>query len=83
MNRLATEKKLSSLEKTKEFILWSELCSIENDMLTSTFKLKRNVAAKVFKPQIDQMYELVTKMENERAAEEERKAPADAKGTRF
>jgi len=50
MNRLATEKKLSSLEKPKEFILWSELCSIENDMLTSTFKLKRNVAAKVFKP---------------------------------
>jgi len=50
MLRLATEKKLSSLEKPKETILWPELCSVENDMLTSTFKMKRNVTQKVFKP---------------------------------
>lgn len=56
MVRLATEKKLTSLEKPKQFILWHEPCSIENNLITSTFKLKRNVAKEHFKPQIDQMY---------------------------
>ena len=53
---LAKEKKLSSLEKPREFILWSDLFSVDNDLLTSTFKLKRNVAAKYFEPQIAEMY---------------------------
>lgn len=44
MMRLAAEKKLSSLEKPKQFILSPELFSIENNLLTPTFKLKRNVA---------------------------------------
>ena len=70
MNKLATEKKLSSLEKPKEFILWPELCSVENNLLTSTFKMKRNVAKEVFKTQIDEMYVKVT------AAEEARDAAA-------
>jgi len=30
--------------------------SVENDMLTPTFKLKRNIAAKVYKEKIDLMY---------------------------
>ena len=59
MMRLATEKKLSSLEKPKEFILWPELCSIENNLVTSTFKMKRNVAKEHFMPQIDAMYAIV------------------------
>ena len=63
MVRLATEKKLTSLEKPKQFILWHEPCSIENNLITSTFKLKRNVAKEHFKPQIDQMYELVANAE--------------------
>lgn len=56
MMRLAKEKKLSSLEKPKEFVLWHEPCSVENNLITSTFKLKRNVAKEHFKPQIDVMY---------------------------
>ena len=44
MQKLATEKKLSSLERPKQFILWPELCSLENNLITPTFKLKRNVA---------------------------------------
>ena len=63
---MATEKKLSSLEKPKEFILWPELCSVENNLLTSTFKMKRNVAKEVFKTQIDAMYEKVTQAEEAR-----------------
>jgi long-subunit acyl-CoA synthetase (AMP-forming) len=50
MMKLAAEKKLSSLEKPREFILWPELCSVENDLLTSTFKMKRNVAKDRFMP---------------------------------
>ena len=44
MLRLATENKLSSLEKPKEFCLHHEQFSLENNALTSTFKMKRNVA---------------------------------------
>ena len=56
MLRIAKEKKLSSLEKPKEFVLHHELFSIENNMLTSTFKMKRNVAKEVKMPMIDEMY---------------------------
>jgi len=65
--KIAVEKKLSSLEKPKEFMLWSELFSIENNLITSTFKLKRNVAKTVFKPQIDAMYQVVQAAEANRA----------------
>ena len=54
--RLATTKKLSSLERPKEFVLWHVLCSVENNLLTSTFKMKRNVAKELFMPQIEAMY---------------------------
>ena len=66
MNRLATEKKLSSLERPKQFILWHELCSVENNLLTSTFKMKRNVAKDVFMPKIEEMYVLQTAAEEAR-----------------
>jgi long-chain acyl-CoA synthetase len=45
---LATKNKLSSLEKPKDIFITSEEFTIENELLTPTFKLKRNVAAKVF-----------------------------------
>ena len=46
--QIATEHKLNSLEKPKEIFLYPEPFSVENDILTPTFKLKRNVAAKFF-----------------------------------
>lgn len=54
--QLATKNKLSSLEKPKEITLITEEFSVENDMLTPTYKLKRNVCAKVFEEQIAVMY---------------------------
>ena len=41
---LATSKKLNSLEKPKQLILRTEAFSVENEFLTPTFKIKRNVA---------------------------------------
>lgn len=49
MASLAKEKKLSSLEKPKVFMLSDDLCTKENDCLTATEKMKRNVVAKKFK----------------------------------
>ena len=54
--RLAQENKLTGLEKPKEFHLTLDLFSVENDILTPTFKLKRNVAKKVYQGQLDEMY---------------------------
>ena len=48
MLEFATQNKLSSLEKPKEFILHHDLFTPENGILTSTFKLKRNIAKEVF-----------------------------------
>jgi len=53
MLRLATENKLSSLEKPKQFVLCPELYSQENGALTATFKLKRNVALQLRQQEID------------------------------
>jgi len=41
---LATASKLNSLEKPKNMLLLEEPFSVENDLLTPTMKLKRNVA---------------------------------------
>jgi long-chain acyl-CoA synthetase len=46
--RLAGENKLSSLEKPKAIHLTLDPFTIENDIITPTFKLKRNVAKKVY-----------------------------------
>jgi len=54
--RLAKENKLTGLEKPKEIFLSKEPFTIENDILTPTFKLKRNIARKVFAEKIDEMY---------------------------
>jgi len=67
MVRLGKEKKLSSLEKPKEFMLHDELFSIENNMLTSTFKVKRNVAKQNLMPMIEEMYVKVAAIEASRA----------------
>lgn len=56
INEIAKASKFSSLEKPKAIFLTNDPFSIENDMLTPTFKMKRNVAKKVYQDQIDKMY---------------------------
>merc|ERR1719263_1409363 len=46
--RLATENKFSSLEKPKDLILQLDPFTVENDLLTPTMKLKRNIAKVMF-----------------------------------
>lgn len=48
---------MNSLEKPKEVYIASEAFSVENDIVTPTFKLKRNIGKKVYQAQIDAMYE--------------------------
>lgn len=55
-NRLAAENKFNSLEKIKHIYLTKELFSIENDILTPTMKIKRNVAKKVYENEIKELY---------------------------
>lgn len=61
INRISAENKLSSLEKPKEIHISKEPFSVENNILTPTFKLKRNIARDVYKKEIDQMYESLAK----------------------
>jgi len=59
---ISAANKLSGLEKPKDIFLTSDTFSIENNLLTPTFKLKRNIGREYFKEQIDAMYvELVKK----------------------
>ena len=53
---LATANKLNSLEKPKDMFMTNDAFSIENNILTPTFKLKRNIGSKIYKEQIDKMY---------------------------
>lgn len=48
MLELAAKNKFNSLEKPKQLYLMKELFSVENDLLTPTFKLKRNIARDKF-----------------------------------
>lgn len=57
INEVAKAKKFSSLEKPKEIYLTADAFTVENDILTPTFKMKRNVGKKVYQAQIDAMYE--------------------------
>jgi long-chain acyl-CoA synthetase len=43
-------------EVPKAIFVESELFSVENDLLTPSFKLKRNVAQKKYRQQIDLLY---------------------------
>lgn len=59
INRLTKEKKLSSLEKPKDIFISKDGFTIENNLLTPTFKLKRNIAREYFRGQIDEMYKVL------------------------
>jgi len=56
MKDLATSRQLNSLEMPKDIYITLDAFSVENDILTPTFKLKRNVGAKYWKAQIDGLY---------------------------
>ena len=43
LDALSKQNKLSSLEKPKDIYITEEKFSVENNILTPTFKLKRNV----------------------------------------
>ena len=55
-NDLAKMNKLSGLEKIKKMHLIDDPFTIENDILTPTFKIKRNIAKAKFKTEIDAIY---------------------------
>jgi len=55
-NELAKSNKLSGLEKIKKIHLIDEPFSVENDILTPTFKIKRNIAKNKYKEQIMAIY---------------------------
>ena len=50
------EAKLQGFEMVKKVALEPEVWSVENGILTPTFKLKRNEAKKKYLSQIDAMY---------------------------
>ena len=68
MLRLAKENKFSSLERPADIYLTLDPFSVENNILTPTFKLKRNIGKEVYQEQIDALYDNVTKMEAAREA---------------
>lgn len=49
LNQIGTKNKLSRLEMPKGIYLTKEAFSVENNILTPTFKLKRNVGRVYFK----------------------------------
>jgi long-chain acyl-CoA synthetase len=53
---LAKHNKLSGLEKIKKIYISADPWTIDNDILTPTMKVKRNIAKNVFKKEIDEMY---------------------------
>ena len=54
--RLATGNKFNSLEKPKQIYLLKDPFTVENDFLTPTMKLKRNIAKQMLQEQINSMY---------------------------
>ncbi|RLN44903.1 hypothetical protein BBJ29_001824 [Phytophthora kernoviae] len=50
--------KLAGFERVREIYLHHELFTVDNELLTPTFKLRRGDALKCFQSQIDHMYEL-------------------------
>lgn len=61
MVQIAGANKFNSLEKPQDIFLTADAFSVENDILTPTFKLKRNVGQRIYQAQIDAMYEELAK----------------------
>ena len=56
MDTKVTDYGLTSLEKIKAVHLSAEPFSVDNNLITPTFKIKRNIAKIVFKEAIEKMY---------------------------
>ena len=56
MTKACVEAKLAGFEFAKQVIIDAELWSVENNMLTPTFKMKRNELKNRYKDQFDQLY---------------------------
>ena len=54
---LSKQHKLSGLEKPRDIWVSFDQFTIENNLLTPTFKLKRNVVQQVYEQEIAHMYE--------------------------
>jgi long-chain acyl-CoA synthetase len=54
------ENDLKGFEQMRAIYLSSEEFSIDNDLLTPTFKLKRETAHKAYKKEIDDMYTAIS-----------------------
>lgn len=64
MKEISATNGLSGLERPKAITLVREPFTVENNILTPTFKLKRNVAKEIFKDTIDKMYEKLAALES-------------------
>lgn len=53
---LAVANKFNGLEKPKQICLLADPFTMDNDILTPTMKLKRNIAKKIYQEKIDAMY---------------------------
>lgn len=56
MDAKAKEYNLNGLEKIKKLHLTPNAFSVENNLITPTFKIKRNIAKQMFAKEIDQLY---------------------------
>lgn len=56
LNAFGKQNDLKGFEQIRAIYLSEEEFSVENDLLTPTFKLKREIAKKVYQTQIDEMY---------------------------
>ena len=63
---LATDYKLNGLEKPRQLTILREPFSVENQILTPTMKVKRNVAKALFHKDINAMYEAPRMKANKR-----------------
>lgn len=55
---------VKSFEQVKSIKLVSEMFTVENNILTPTFKLKRAVARKTFKEDVKTLYQQLEEIEN-------------------
>lgn len=64
LNVYGKENDLKGFEQIRAVYLTADEFTIDNDLLTPTFKLKREIARKVFSKQIEEMYATISNGRN-------------------